>query len=55
MSWQTPMRIGFRKNMIHDPKMDDAKFKKEIGDTVINKCIEALGRIRGWHSATCRG
>lgn len=26
--------------------MDDAKFKKEIGDTVINKCIEALGRIR---------
>lgn len=26
--------------------MDDAKFKKEIGDTIINKCIEALGRIR---------
>lgn len=26
--------------------MDDAKFKKEIGDTVVNKCIEALGRIR---------
>ena len=40
------MRIGFRKKLIHDSKMDDAKFKKEIGDTVINKCIEALGRIR---------
>lgn len=35
-----------QKKLIHDSKMDDAKFKKEIGDTVINKCIEALGRIR---------
>ena len=40
------MRIGFRKKLVHDSKMDDAKFKKEIGDTIINKCIEALGRIR---------
>ena len=35
-----------QKKLVHDSKMDDAKFKKEIGDTVINKCIEALGRIR---------
>lgn len=35
-----------QKKLVHDSKMDDAKFKKEIGDTIINKCIEALGRIR---------
>ena len=35
-----------QKKLIHDSKMDDAKFKKEIGDTVIKKCMEALGRIR---------
>lgn len=35
-----------QKKLVHDSKMDDAKFKKEIGDTVVNKCIEALGRIR---------
>ncbi len=39
------MRIGFRKNwfMIQKWMM---LVQKEIGDTVINKCIEALGEIR---------
>lgn len=31
-----------QKKLVHDSKMDDAKFKKEIGNTIINKCIEAL-------------
>lgn len=35
-----------QEKLVHDSKMDDAKFKKEIGDAVIKKCIEALGRIR---------
>ena len=26
-----------QKKLVHDSKMDDAKFKKEIGDTIINK------------------
>ena len=35
-----------QKKLVHDSKMDDAKFKNEIGNSIIEKCEEALGRIR---------
>ena len=40
------MHLGFRKTVVHDPKMDDAKFKSEIGNAIVGKCEEALSRIR---------
>lgn len=35
-----------QEKLVHDSKMDDAKFKNEIGNSIIEKCEEALGRIR---------
>lgn len=32
--------------LVHDAKMNDEKFKGEIGNTIIEKCEEALDRIR---------
>lgn len=32
--------------LVHDAKMNDEKFKSEIGNTVIEKCEDALERIR---------
>lgn len=35
-----------QEKLIHDSKMNDEKFKNEIGNTIINKCEDALDRIR---------
>ena len=35
-----------QEKLVHDPKMDDAKFKSEIGNAIVGKCEEALSRIR---------
>ena len=35
-----------QEKLIHNSKMDDSKFKSEIGDPIIEKCEKALGRIR---------
>lgn len=35
-----------QNKLVHDPKMDDPSFKREIGSTIVKKCEEALERIR---------
>ena len=35
-----------QEKLVQDAKMDDPKFKSEIGNPIIAKCNEALGRIR---------
>ena len=35
-----------QEKLVHDVKMGDIKFKNEIGNSVVKKCEEALGRIR---------
>ena len=35
-----------QEKLVRDSKMNDARFKSEIGDSIVAKCEEALGRIR---------
>lgn len=35
-----------QEKLVEDSKMADKKFREEIGNDIINKCVEALNRIR---------